>query len=107
LAFNGNRFQTIGRNSRLLLGYPLLAAPSLSYSTLWSPTRAQERRDDFLQETMARLVDLQALHDGLSAEALRNNEQFQATMLQAARLATAIVRADLDEVLLAEGPFGL
>lgn len=50
---------------------------------------AQERRDDFLRETMARLVALQSSHEQLSAEALRDNEQFQATMLQAARLATS------------------
>jgi len=50
---------------------------------------AQERRDDFLRETMERLVALQHSHEQLSAEALRNNEAFQATMLQAARLATA------------------
>jgi hypothetical protein len=55
---------------------------------------AQERRDDFLRETMARLVDLQAQHDELSAEALRDNEQFQATMLQAARLATATASSE-------------
>jgi hypothetical protein len=60
---------------------------------------AQERRDDFLRETMARLVDLQAQHDELSAEALRDNEQFQATMLQAARLATATASSEKRRLL--------
>jgi len=60
---------------------------------------AQERRDDFLRETMERLVALQASHDQLSAEALRNNEAFQATMLQAARLATSTASAEKRELL--------
>jgi hypothetical protein len=50
---------------------------------------SQERRDDFLRETMQRLLALQQSHDHLSAEALRENEAFQATMLQAACLATS------------------
>jgi hypothetical protein len=60
---------------------------------------AQERRDDFLRETMERLVALQGSHDQLSAEALRNNEAFQATMLQAARLATSTASAEKRELL--------
>lgn len=60
---------------------------------------AQERRDDFLRETMERLVALQNSHDELSAEALRNNEAFQATMLQAARLATSTASAEKRELL--------
>jgi hypothetical protein len=60
---------------------------------------AQERRDDFLRETMERLVALHEKHDQLSAEALRNNEAFQATMLQAARLATSTASAHKRELL--------
>jgi hypothetical protein len=55
---------------------------------------AQERRDDFLRETMQRLLALQQSHDHLSAEALRENEAFQATMLQAARLATSTASSE-------------
>jgi hypothetical protein len=60
---------------------------------------AQERRDDFLRETMERLVALQASHERLSAEALRDNEPFQATMLQAARLATATASSEKRRLL--------
>jgi len=60
---------------------------------------AQERRDDFLRGTMERLIDLQKNHDQLSAEALRDNEAFQATILQAARLATSTASEEKRELL--------
>jgi hypothetical protein len=60
---------------------------------------AQERRDDFLRETMERLLALQKSHDQLSAESLRDNEAFQATILQAARLATSTASSEKRELL--------
>lgn len=49
---------------------------------------AQERRDDFMKETLERVLDLQENFEQLESEALRLNEQFQATFIQATRLST-------------------
>jgi hypothetical protein len=49
---------------------------------------AQERRDDFMRETCERLLALEANFDQLEKEALRDNEQFHATFIQATRLST-------------------
>src|SRR6266403_5730801 len=49
---------------------------------------AQERRDDFMRETLERVIELESRFDELDKEALRENEQFQATFIQATRLST-------------------
>jgi hypothetical protein len=49
---------------------------------------AQERRDDFMKATLERLLELESQFDQLDREALRNNEQFHASFLQATRLST-------------------
>jgi hypothetical protein len=49
---------------------------------------AQERRDDFMKATLERVLELETEFDQLDKEALRSNEQFQATFIQATRLST-------------------
>lgn len=49
---------------------------------------AQERRDDFMKATLERLLELEEEFDQLDKEALRANEQFQATFIQATRLSS-------------------
>jgi hypothetical protein len=49
---------------------------------------AQERRDDFMRETLERVLELEGRFERLESEALRSNEQFQATFIQATRLST-------------------
>jgi hypothetical protein len=49
---------------------------------------AMERRDDFMKATLERVLELESKFDELDREALRNNEQFQATFIQATRLST-------------------
>jgi hypothetical protein len=49
---------------------------------------AQERRDEFIKETLERVLELESQFDQLDKEALRDNEQFHATFIQATRLST-------------------
>ena len=49
---------------------------------------AMERRDDFMKATLERVLELESEFDELDKETLRNNEQFQATFIQATRLST-------------------
>src|SRR5437016_7058540 len=49
---------------------------------------AQERRDDFMRETLERVLELESQFDQLDKETLRSNEQFQATFIQATRIST-------------------
>jgi hypothetical protein len=60
---------------------------------------AQERRDDFMKATLERLIKLEATAEGLRPENLRDNEQFQATFIQAVRLATTTASADKKKLL--------
>lgn len=48
---------------------------------------AQERRDDFMRETLQRVKSLEGKFEQASADNLRQNEQFQATFIEATRLA--------------------
>lgn len=73
---------------------PVVGAALTEFFNFVVADPAQERRDDFLRETLERLLALQQSHDQLSAEALRDNEAFQATMLQAARLATSTASSE-------------
>lgn len=50
---------------------------------------AQERRDDFLRGTFDRLVNLEGKFEELRPGRLRENEQFQATVIQAVRIASS------------------
>lgn len=60
---------------------------------------AQERRDEFLKGTFLELTDLRDRFESLDAEALRNNEQFQATVVQAVRIEAATASAAKKEML--------
>jgi hypothetical protein len=60
---------------------------------------AQERRDDFMRQTCERLLALEADFDRLEKEALRDNEQFQATFIQATRLSTQAASDEKRELL--------
>ncbi|MEA2875557.1 MAG: hypothetical protein QOF14_753 [Hyphomicrobiales bacterium] len=60
---------------------------------------AQERRDDFLTATHNRLIDLEDQFDALRPEKLRDNEQFQATVVQAVRIASTTASAEKKKLL--------
>lgn len=60
---------------------------------------ASERRDDFMKETFARVVDLESKYEKLNRESLRDNEQFQATFVQGVRLATTTASAQKKKLL--------
>ncbi|WFU34067.1 hypothetical protein QA635_06405 [Bradyrhizobium brasilense] len=60
---------------------------------------AQERRDDFMKATLERVIALEVTSERLRPENLRDNEQFQATFIQAVRLATTTASADKKKLL--------
>ncbi len=60
---------------------------------------AQERRDDFLRATFDRINTLAAEFERVKPEALRENEQFQATVVQAVRIASTTASADKKRIL--------
>jgi hypothetical protein len=65
---------------------PVIGSPLTEFLAFVIGDPAQERRDDFMRETLERVIELEALFDQLDREALRDNEQFQATFIQATRL---------------------
>ena len=60
---------------------------------------AQERRDDFMKATLERLIALEGAFNNLRPEELRTNEQFQATFIQATRLAVTTASDDKRKLL--------
>jgi hypothetical protein len=78
---------------------PGVGGPLSEFITFVIGDPAQERRDDFIRSTAERLIDLEAKHDELSREALRDNEQFQATFIQATQLANMTADAEKKKML--------
>jgi hypothetical protein len=60
---------------------------------------AQERRDDFMKDTLRRLIDLEQRFESLKPETLRMNEAFQATFIQAAQASLRTAQAKKREML--------
>src|SRR5260370_41152921 len=67
---------------------PVIGSSLTEFLALVVCDPAQERRDDFMKATLQRGVDLEDQFAQLSKESLRDNEQFQATFIQATRLST-------------------
>jgi hypothetical protein len=65
-----------------------LGGPSVEFLAFVVGDPAQECRDDFMRETLQRVIELEDRFEKLDKEALRDNEQFQATFMQATRLST-------------------
>jgi hypothetical protein len=86
----GNRPEdVVNKVTRAAIGaLPVIGSGLTEFLAFVVGDPAQERRDDFMHETCERLLALEADFDQLDKESLRDNEQFQATFLQATRLST-------------------
>ncbi len=60
---------------------------------------AQERRDDFLRETFNRIAALEMKFESAKPGVLRENEQFQSTVVQAVRIASTTASEDKKRIL--------
>ena len=85
--FNARPEDFLNREIRAGVGaLPVIGSGLTEFLAFVVGDPAQERRDDFMRATMDRLMELQDQFDQLDKEALRANEQFQATFIQATRL---------------------
>ncbi|MGT2438389.1 hypothetical protein ACU4GH_24460 [Bradyrhizobium betae] len=78
---------------------PVIGSPLVEFLTFVIGDPAQERRDDFMRGIFERVTQLQTVFNQLRAEHLRANEQFQATFLDAVRLAATTATADRKAML--------
>jgi hypothetical protein len=78
---------------------PVLGSPLVEFLAFVIGDPAQERRDDFMRETVNRVTSLEDKFDELRANALRENKQFQATFIQSVRLATTTADARKKRIL--------
>jgi hypothetical protein len=78
---------------------PVVGGPLNEFLAFVIGDPAQDRRDDFMRATLERLIKLEATAEGLRPENLRDNEQFQATFIQAVRLATTTASAEKKKLL--------
>jgi hypothetical protein len=67
---------------------PIIGSPLTEFLAFVVGDPAQERRDDFMKVTLERLLALEEEFDRLDKDALRSNDQFHATFIQATRLST-------------------
>jgi hypothetical protein len=78
---------------------PVVGSPLAEMLAFIIGDPAQERRDDFMRETFERLSKLQDDFEQVKPENLRDNEQFQATFLQAIRVASTTASRDKKRML--------
>jgi hypothetical protein len=78
---------------------PVIGSVATEFLNYVMGNPAQERRDDFIQQTYERLVELEQNFDQLDKEALKDNEQFQATFVQAARLSSQTASVEKKRLL--------
>jgi hypothetical protein len=78
---------------------PVVGSPLVEFLAFVIGDPAQERRDDFMKETLDRVVALEGKFDGLRIDVLRSNEQFQATFIQSVRIATTTADATKKRIL--------
>lgn len=77
----------VNRGMRAGIGaLPVVGSSLVEFLAFVIGDPAQERRDDFMNETLRRVIDLESKFEQARAENLRDNEQFQATFIQATRL---------------------
>jgi len=87
-AFKNKPEDFINRGLRASVGaLPVIGGSLVEFLAFVIGDPSQERRDDFMKETLQRVMGLEANFEQARAEALRANEQFQATFIQATRLA--------------------
>ncbi|UPK31870.1 hypothetical protein IVB18_05350 [Bradyrhizobium sp. 186] len=97
----GNRPEDfLNRGLKAAVGtLPVVGGPLNEFLAFVIGDPAQERRDDFMKATLERLIALEASSERLRPENLRDNEQFQATFIQAVRLATTTASAEKKKLL--------
>ncbi|QWG10969.1 hypothetical protein KMZ29_14375 [Bradyrhizobium sediminis] len=78
---------------------PVVGSPLVEMLTFVIGDPAQERRDDFMRDTFERLSKLQEDFEQVKPENLHANEQFQATFLQAIRVASTTASQDKKRML--------
>ncbi|MGY4595368.1 hypothetical protein ACVWXL_003114 [Bradyrhizobium sp. GM22.5] len=78
---------------------PVVGAPLVEFLAFAIGDPAQERRDDFMRALFEEVTTLQTSLDAFRPENLRANEQFQATFLDAIRLAATTASADKKTLL--------
>ncbi|MBB4359672.1 hypothetical protein GGD65_000670 [Bradyrhizobium sp. CIR18] len=78
---------------------PVVGNPLVEFLAFAIGDPAQERRDDFIRGIFEQATQLQVAFDQLRAENLRVNAQFQATFLDAVRLAATSATADRKTIL--------
>ena len=78
---------------------PVVGSPLLEFLAFVIGDPAQERRDDFMKETVDRVMSLESKFKALRPDALRENEQFQATFIQSVRIATTTASAAKKKLL--------
>lgn len=77
---------------------PLVGSTAAEFFNFVVGDPAQERRDDFMKGLFDRIVAIEG-QPQLTPENLRENEQFQATVVQAVRLASSTASADKKRLL--------
>jgi hypothetical protein len=99
-AFSNRPEDFLNRGIKAFVGsLPVIGSPLSEFLTFIIGDPAQERRDDFIKATLERLIKLEGFTDNLRPENLRENEQFQATFIQAVRLATTTASSDKKKLL--------
>jgi hypothetical protein len=90
----------LNRGIRAAVGaLPVVGSPILEFLAFVIGDPAQERRDDFMAETLERVMFLEKMFEELKAEALRTNETFQVTFIQAVRIAAVTVDKTKKKIL--------
>ena len=97
----GNRPEDfLNRGIKAAVGaLPVLGGPLNEFIAFAIGDPAQERRDDFMQAVYDRILDLEKEFDQLERANLRSNEQFQATFIQASRLAVSTASDEKRKIL--------
>jgi len=78
---------------------PVVGGPIAEFIQFVIGDPAQERRDDFLRAVVERIVALEGKFDELKPEALKENEAFQATFIEAAQASLRTAHEKKKEML--------
>jgi hypothetical protein len=78
---------------------PVIGGTAAEFFSFVVGDPAQERRDDFLRSTFNRIENLEGEFEKLKPEALRESEQFQATVVQAVRIASTTASEEKKKLL--------
>jgi hypothetical protein len=78
---------------------PIVGSTAAEFFNFVVSDPAQDRRDQFLRETFERVEKLAGEFDSLRPDALRENQQFQATVVQAVRISSATASDEKKKLL--------